>query len=171
MNNIKDGNPKTAFGVQKPYFSVIPGQVLAEIGLAMLEGACKYGSHNYRKDGALYSVYFNAAMRHLWRAWEGEDTDPDSGLSHITKAISSLVVLRDSLITGNAIDDRPLKGDSEWFEGVEEATKRILDSYPNPKPFFTSKGRVDNVIINDVVPGFEYAIPNDLGEDGTPLGF
>jgi len=52
----KDTNPKDACGTKKVPFSVLPWQVLAEIGLALLEGARKYGRHNYRVAGVRASV-------------------------------------------------------------------------------------------------------------------
>ena len=53
------------------------------------------------------SVYYDALMRHAMAWWEGEDLDPDSGMSHITKAIATLVVLRDAMIQDKFTDDRP----------------------------------------------------------------
>src|SRR5688572_29793649 len=112
----KDTNPKDAVGVQKPPMSTVPSPVLMEVGLAMLEGALKYGRHNYRDAGVRSSVYYDATMRHMMRWFEGEDIDPDSGLSHITKAIASLVVLRDAQMQGKvAFDDRPPAADPAWF--------------------------------------------------------
>src|SRR5262249_31685782 len=67
-----------------------------------------YRRHNYRVAGVLASVYYDATLRHLQYWWEGEDLDPDTGLSHITKAIASLYVLRDAMLhKGMFIDDRP----------------------------------------------------------------
>jgi hypothetical protein len=105
----KDTNPKDALGVKKPPLHCLPGRVIFELGLAMLEGARKYGAHNYRESGIRYSVYFDAAMRHLWSAWEGEDIDPDSNLPHIIKAMACLAVLRDGQLAGNYVDDRPIR--------------------------------------------------------------
>lgn len=85
----KPSNPKDAIGVKKAKFSVIPAGVLFDVGLAMLEGACRYGRHNYRGAGVRASVYYDAAMGHLADWWEGQNLDPDSGLSHVTKAIAS----------------------------------------------------------------------------------
>ena len=79
IKNIKDSNPKDAIGIKKVSFSTIPAPVVAEIGLAMLEGARKYRRHNYRAIGVRASVYYDAFMRHVTAWWEGEDTDPDSG--------------------------------------------------------------------------------------------
>jgi hypothetical protein len=41
-------NPKDVIGSKKPAMSVIPAGVLFEVGLAMMEGAAKYGRHNFR---------------------------------------------------------------------------------------------------------------------------
>lgn len=98
----------------------------------MLEGARKYGRHNYREVGVVGSVYYDATIRHLMSWWEGEDLDPDSGLSHITKAIASLTVLRDSMIKGNWVDDRPPVIDFEWMNRLNEKVKNVIDKYPTP---------------------------------------
>ena len=52
--------------------------------------------------------------------WEGEDVDPDSGLSHITKAIATLVVLRDSQINLNVDDDRPIRPNPKWSHYLQK---------------------------------------------------
>lgn len=103
----KPTNPKDAIGIRKAPLSVVPLPVLVELGVAMLEGASKYGRHNYRGAGIRFSVYFDATIRHLFSWWEGEDIDQDSGLSHVTKAIASLTVLRDAMIRNKCTDDRP----------------------------------------------------------------
>jgi len=105
--NTKDTNPKDVIGAKKAKLSVVPSSVLLDVGLAMLEGASKYGRHNYRVAGVRSSVYYDAAMGHVMDWWEGQDIDPDSGLSHVTKAIASLVVLRDAMFQGKLTDDRP----------------------------------------------------------------
>jgi hypothetical protein len=109
-NEMIPSNPKDGVGSRKVSWTCIPFTVLWELGNAMTEGGYKYGTHNYRAAGVRASVYINAAMaRHLAPWWEGEDLDPDSGESHITKAIASLVVLRDSMLQGNWVDDRPIR--------------------------------------------------------------
>ena len=103
----KDTNPKNTIGVRKAPVSTLPAGVLFEVGTALLEGATKYGRHNYRVHGVRASVYYDASVGHLMDWWEGEDIDPDSGLSHVTKAIASLMVLRDTMLQGKLTDDRP----------------------------------------------------------------
>lgn len=144
--NPKDTNPKDAVGTAKVPISTVSQQVidelvkfmgpvdprvLAELGLAMMEGALKYGRHNYRVAGVRASVYYDAAFRHR-AAWIlGQDIDPDSGLSHITKLIATLTVLRDSMLQGNWVDDRPPKAANReqiidplaaWWEGDDDMT-------------------------------------------------
>lgn len=137
MSQKKDTNPKDAVGTAKVPFSTIPGRVVAEVGLAMMEGALKYGRHNYRAAGVRASVYHDAALRHLTAFWEGQDIDPDSGLSHLVKAIACCVVLRDSQIQGNWVDDRPPKTPGDWVKELNERAKELLGKYPNPLPAFT----------------------------------
>lgn len=133
----KPTNPKDAVGIRKVPASVTPREVLQEVNLGMMEGAIKYGRSNYREVGVRASVYFDAANRHLDSWWEGEDTDPDSGLSHITKAISSLIVLRDAMIHEKLEDDRPPKSPAGWMKRLNELAAALLDKYPTVKPAIT----------------------------------
>jgi hypothetical protein len=114
-----------------------------EMGLGMMEGGRKYGTHNYRSMGVLTSVYYDAAMRHLMSYWEGEDIDPDSGLSHITKALSCLSVLRDSQLMGNCKDDRPIRLPNGLDVGrLNAKASEIIDKYPEPKEPYTQARKV-----------------------------
>ncbi len=135
MPESKPSNPKDALGIKKVPASTIPAPVMAELGVAMLEGALKYGRHNYRVIGVRASVYYDAVMaRHMPCWWEGEDVDPDSGVHHLTKAIASLVVLRDAMIQGTWVDDRPPPSPVGWIKPLNEAVSKLLEKYPNPVP-------------------------------------
>ena len=137
----KDTNPKDAIGVTKPPLSCIPMPVLYEVGNALLEGACKYGRHNWRTAGVRHSIYFDAAMRHLTSWWEGQDHDPESGIHHISKAIAGLMVVRDSMLCGNDVDDRPPASQEGFLDDIEVDTAYILARYPTPKEPHTEPGR------------------------------
>lgn len=128
----KDTNPKDFVGIKKAPLSTVSGPVLMELGLAMLEGARKYGRFNYREKGVLASVYYDALQRHMIDWYEGEDLDPDSGLSHVTKAIATLCVLRDAMIQGKFKDDRPPKSPPGWLAEFNKKAGSIVDKYPNP---------------------------------------
>ena len=129
----KATNPKDAVGIRKAPMSTVSAAVLAEVGVAMLEGAAKYGRHNYRVAGVRASVYYDGVMRHLMAWWEGEDIDADSGLSHVTKAITSLVVLRDAMIQGMCHDDRP-PCSAEFYSELNTKAAAILDKYADKAP-------------------------------------
>lgn len=131
----KPTNPKDIVGIKKVPLSTLSCPVLCEMGLGMLEGARKYGRHNYRAMGVSASVYYDATLRHLMDWFEGEDIDPDSGLNHITKALTALMVLRDSMIMGNWKDDRPLRNPLNIKE-LNKKAESIITKYPNcTKPF------------------------------------
>lgn len=134
--NVKESNPKDAVGTKRVPFSTLPARPAAEVGLAMLEGALKYGRHNYRAIGVRSSVYYDACLRHLTAWWEGEDIDPDSGLPHIIKAAACLFVLRDSQLIGNVVDDRPPSHESGWQKELNSMAVSLIDKYPNPKEAF-----------------------------------
>lgn len=140
----KESNPKDAVGIKKAPISTVSGVVLAEIGVAMLEGARKYGRHNYRAIGVRASVYRDATWRHLNAWWEGTDVDEDSNLSHVTKAIASLIVLRDAMIFDNWTDDRPPKAPEGFLKGLNKIAADVIEKYPNPKSAFTEKNTNDN---------------------------
>lgn len=140
--SAKETNPKDAVGVRKwRQYCTIPATVIAEVGVALLEGAFKYGRHNYRVAGVRASVYVDAAKGHIDQWWEGEDTDADSRLSHITKAIASLVVLRDAMIQDKLTDDRPPKAKLERVRAeLQAAVDFIFEKYPDAVPAFTERG-------------------------------
>lgn len=133
ITDTKPTNPKDAIGIRKAPLSTLPMGVVAEMGAAMLEGAAKYGRHNYRGVGVRASVYFDATMRHLISWWEGEDTDPDSGLSHVTKALVSLAVLRDAMMQSKCEDDRPPRS-APFYPELNDRCSAVLDRHADKSP-------------------------------------
>lgn len=135
----KPTNPKDAVGIKKVSMSVVPAPVIAELAVALHEGALKYGRHNYRVIGVRGSVYYDATMRHLMDYWEGMDIDPDSGLSHITKAIASLTVLRDAMMQGKYVDDRPPVTTTPWLSDLNKRVEALIEKYPEPKAAYLNR--------------------------------
>lgn len=133
MTESKATNPKDTVGITKAPLSVIPAPALHALGLAMMEGALKYGRHNYRDAGIRYSVYYDAIQRHMSAWWEGEDIDPDSGLPHVVKAMACCCILFDAMVRENGNDDRPPKSPDGWMNGMNEHAKNLLERYPNPR--------------------------------------
>lgn len=136
-DQVKDGNPKDAVGSKKwRQFLTIPRQVMWEVAVAMLEGALKYGRHNYRGAGVRGSVYADAAMGHIDQWIEGEDIDPDSGIHHISKAIASLTVLRDAQMNDFWVDDRPprIADLAKTRAYLQEKVEEVFERYGHIEP-------------------------------------
>jgi hypothetical protein len=134
----KPTNPKDALGIKKAPLSTLPTGPMYEVALAMLEGARKYGRHNYRVMGVKASVYYDAAMGHLTAWWEGEDVDPVSGLHHLAKAMACIAVVRDSMMMENWIDDRPPRyPHANKLMRNNPAVATVIEKYPDCVPPFT----------------------------------
>lgn len=134
-------NPKDAVGADKPTITNVSMPVLFEVGLGLGEGAAKYGRHNFRVVPVRASIYYDATFRHLAAWWEGEDIDPDSGVHHVSKAIASLMVLRDAMINDSWHDDRPPKAKVNWLKDLYPKMKALIERYPDPKPPNMEKGQ------------------------------
>lgn len=131
----KPSNPKDVIGSTKPPLSCIPTGPLYEVGAAMLDGSAKYGRHNWRVIGVRSSVYYDAALRHLMKWWEGEELDTDSGCHHLAHAVACCLIVRDAANLGQLTDDRPVPG-GDPTAGVKELIKQIKERYPEPVPPF-----------------------------------
>lgn len=130
----KSSNPKDAVGVLKAGMEYVPVPVLYGLGLAMLEGALKYGKFNYRAVGVKSSVYYAAAKRHIEEWYEGVDYDPDLEkigvqVSHLDKAIACLVIIRDAMIRGKLTDDRPPATPKGWMQEHHKQAKTMIEHY------------------------------------------
>lgn len=138
--NWKPTNPKDLLGIRKVSLGCVSGPVLYEVALGMQEGAMKYGRHNYRSEGVAFSTYMDAAMRHMFECWEGEDIDPESGVHHISKTISTLFVLRDALLNDKCTDDRPIRPKNvSWLKDLNVKASALVDKYPQPEKPYTEK--------------------------------
>ena len=89
----------------KPPIGLISRTALEQEALVMQFGAQKYDAHNWR-NGMKYSRLLNAALRHILAFNEGEDLDPETGLSHLAHARCCLAFLMDYQASGTGQDDR-----------------------------------------------------------------
>lgn len=109
--SITGTNPKEAAGAKKPaIWSVMPRWVTLLVGRVMQTGAAKYGKFNYRETPIYASTYEDAIDRHIQLWFDGEDTDSESGVSHLAHVIACAVLLLDSQATGKLVDDRQKTG-------------------------------------------------------------
>lgn len=79
---------------------------LGEVARVAGMGAAKYERYNYLK-GYPWSLSFDALCRHLLAFWGGEDTDPESGLSHMGHVAWHALALIAFTSRHPDFDDRP----------------------------------------------------------------
>lgn len=119
----KPTNPKDLIGSDKIPLHLWPMTATALGSMALLDGACKYGRSNFRAVGVRASIYYDAAMRHLSKWFEGEDVDPDSGVHHLGHVLACIAILVDAKACGKLNDDRMVKGG--YLEQLEELTALV----------------------------------------------
>lgn len=104
-------NPKEGAGAQKPpTWSVMPRWVMLAVGRVMQIGAAKYDAFNYRVAPVTASTYEDAMERHAALWFDGEDCDPETGVSHLASIIASCSLLMDTQRTGMLVDNRQKTG-------------------------------------------------------------
>lgn len=106
-DTAKPSNPKDAFGSAKVPVGLAPDTALAEMALAFLEGALKYGRYNWRVVGVRASIYNDAMERHRKKWWNGQDRDPSTRVRELASVMCCCAILIDSEICGVLDDDRP----------------------------------------------------------------
>ena len=89
----------------KPRAELLPSAPLLMIAEVLSFGAEKYAAHNWRQ-GFDQSRLIGAAMRHLLAYNDGEDTDPESGLSHLAHLGCCVLFLLEHQAKGIGCDDR-----------------------------------------------------------------
>lgn len=101
-------DPKKEAGDLKDPLHLFPTAALRETSRVLHLGAGKYGVYNWRESGGIKtSVYVAAILRHLTQHMDGEDTDAESGCSHLAHIIATCDILLDADRVGNLVDDRP----------------------------------------------------------------
>ena len=73
------------FDAGKPPLGLISRIALEEEAKVMEFGKQKYGTHNWRQ-GMDFSRLMDAMLRHTYAFADGEDLDPETGLSHLAHA-------------------------------------------------------------------------------------
>ncbi len=93
------------FDSGKPPMSLIPRRALVEEARVLDFGRQKYAAWNWSK-GMDWSRLIDAGLRHLTAYADGEDVDPESGLSHLAHARACLGFLLDYEAEHPELDDR-----------------------------------------------------------------
>lgn len=117
-------------------FHHIPVRSLHKLLTVYQHGCHKYAENDYRL-GIKFSVYYDAAMRHLLAWWAGEPYNPESGLSHLSHAAWCIMTLLEYEDVHPHLDDR-------WFEfDFDRGDTFPFAIYPvpgGPPPEYSAKG-------------------------------
>lgn len=150
MSDIKptNPNPKDIVGSNKMPLHLWPTSATVLGSLGLLEGALKYGRLNWREAGVRASIYFDAAMRHLTKWFEGEDCDEDSGLPHEAHILACIAIIVDAKAAGLLVDDRQYNG-----EGYRKLLKEMTMHVDRLKKAHAHRSPHHFTITDNVVEG------------------
>ena len=89
----------------KPRVDLLPSLPLVEIARVLTYGAKKYKPHNWRY-GLPWGDTYASMQRHLMAWINRENTDPETGISHLAHAGCQLLFLLEYEQTHTGVDDR-----------------------------------------------------------------
>lgn len=98
----------TKFDGGKDPWHLAPWDAFRAIVKVLLYGVKKYEARNWEK-GMAWSRCYGAAMRHATAWWDGEDNDPETGMSHLWHWGCCVCFLISFELRGIGKDDRPKK--------------------------------------------------------------
>lgn len=105
------------FNEGKPKWSLVPQSALIPMVRVLEFGAIKYDEHNWMKGLSVVEIC-ESLKRHLDAFMQGEDNDPESGLSHIGHMQCNTMFLSWMMEHKPHLDDR-FKGFNEKPEKKE----------------------------------------------------
>jgi hypothetical protein len=109
----------------KVRLELLPPEFLIGIGKVLTFGAGKYAPGNWAiGDGFEWSRLYGAMLRHLTAWASGEETDPESGLSHLYHAGCMLAFLCAHMERGHGKDDRQEIG----IRSIKSAAQQMAES-------------------------------------------
>ena len=101
-----DPNKALRYNTGKAQMHQVPRCLITGTADVLTYGEKKYAKYNWRKGGD-YSTSYDCLMRHITSWFEGEENDPESGLSHLKHAAANIAFLLYYVEHGVGTDDRP----------------------------------------------------------------
>jgi hypothetical protein len=137
VRQMKPTNPKDAIGSGKLDIGLVPQTGIVIEALAFTEGGLKYGAHNYRAIGVRSSIYHAAALRHIFKWWNGEECDKKTGIPHLGSARACLNVILDAEMIGKLTDDRPPANPRlvARIDELEQGVAKLKELFKEHKPY------------------------------------
>lgn len=91
----ENNTPGLKLDDDKPRYDLLPSFALEEVANVLTFGANKYGADNWRDVESPNRRYIAAAMRHIEAYRKGDNIDLESGLCHLSHAITSLMFVQE----------------------------------------------------------------------------
>lgn len=77
----------------KPDWSLLPWRAVSRVVTVLTLGAQKYERHGWRTVPNAKERYISAAMRHIASWCTGEQSDPETGCSHLAHAACCVLIV------------------------------------------------------------------------------
>lgn len=113
-----DGNLKNERGRAKAQVQLFPPAGIILGSDAMVHGATKYGSYNWRSGSVELMTYLGAILRHTLALIDGQDFDEESGKLHLAHILATAAIIADANSCGVLTDDRPVAGPAAALLGI-----------------------------------------------------
>lgn len=94
MNNIAED------GQVKPLVQAIPARVILQVGDIFSFGGEKYYRDKWVKEPTTIDARLGSAQRHILKYQAGTPLDDESGMSHLTHAITQLMMAQEYINMG-----------------------------------------------------------------------
>lgn len=109
----------------KRNWGLLSWPAIQEIVKVLEFGAKKYDKWNWSK-GLSWSQTFESLQRHLLAWYQGEDKDPETGLSHMAHVACNAMFLMHFILFKTGTDDRP--GALRQGDSIEQQATTIGDA-------------------------------------------
>ena len=137
--HTKASNPKDIIGSRKLDLTLVPMTLIIFAAKGFLEGALKYGRFNWRIAGVSAAIYIAAALRHIFKWWNGQDIDPVTKVPHLASAIACLGIIMDAELFKKLKDDRPPCPDPDamarLIDEAEMDVAHLKDLFKDHSPY------------------------------------
>lgn len=160
-------NPKDILAATKLDFSIVPETMEADVAIAFLEGALKYGRYNWRMKPVKMSVYTSALKRHAAKLHAGEDRDKKTRVKHVAYIMCCAAIINDAAIYGTLIDDRPPRGRlrpdiADYIDNARDIIIHLQEMFKNYSP--------KQYTIADQFEDADDTVPPGTTHDSAPQG-
>lgn len=118
-------------------FDLIPPRALILLAKVYTTGAEKYDDRNWEK-GMSWSRIYGAIQRHLWKFWNGEKMDEETGVPHLINAAWGCFTLTEYMFTHTELDDRQEL--RQTWKGFKKKVDEFLDTKKEKVEIYCNSG-------------------------------